>query len=43
MVVRTVRELDIPLALLLSGGYAPTLNETVTAHAMMYKVAKELA
>ncbi|MFU8859982.1 MAG: hypothetical protein ACNA8K_06130 [Cyclonatronaceae bacterium] len=42
MVVRTVRELDIPLLLLLSGRYAPTLNETVTAHSIMHKFAKEL-
>jgi acetoin utilization deacetylase AcuC-like enzyme len=42
MVIHAVKENDIPLVLLLSGGYAPTLKETVTAHAMMFRVAREL-
>ncbi|GAB5408752.1 MAG: histone deacetylase [Balneolaceae bacterium] len=41
IVIKTITRKDIPLALLLSGGYAPTLNETVTAHAQMFEVAKE--
>lgn len=43
IVIQKVVEEDIPLVLLLSGGYAPTLVETVRAHAHMYKVAGELA
>jgi acetoin utilization deacetylase AcuC-like enzyme len=42
MVIRTVCEKDKPLVLLLSGGYAPTLKQTVEAHALMYKAAKEI-
>ena len=42
IVIRKVIGQDVPLVLLLSGGYAPTLKETVLAHALMYKVAKEL-
>lgn len=41
-VIEKVTGLDIPLVLLLSGGYAPTLEETVIAHAQMYEVAREL-
>ncbi|MDR8392346.1 histone deacetylase [Aliifodinibius sp. S!AR15-10] len=41
MVIETVIEHDKPLVLTLSGGYAPTLRETVEAHALMYSVAKE--
>lgn len=33
---------SIPLTLLLSGGYAPTLKQTVRAHALMYEAALEL-
>ncbi|MFY0683555.1 MAG: histone deacetylase [Balneola sp.] len=33
---------EIPLVLLLSGGYAPTLEETVIAHSQMFEVASEL-
>ncbi|SMO41205.1 histone deacetylase family protein [Fodinibius sediminis] len=39
VVIRTVVEKGIPLVLLLSGGYAPTVKETVLAHAEMYKKA----
>ncbi len=42
-VIQKVMKEDIPLVLLLSGGYAPTLKETVQAHARMYKAALELA
>ena len=40
--IETVTSKSIPLVLLLSGGYAPTLQETVIAHAQMYEVAKEM-
>jgi len=39
IVIDTFTQKSIPLVLLLSGGYAPTLQETVEAHAVMYKVA----
>lgn len=39
MVLRLVSEIDIPLVLLLSGGYAPTVDQTVRAHAIMYEEA----
>jgi len=43
MVIRKVTDEDVPLVLLLSGGYAPTLKETVLAHALMFEAARELA
>lgn len=42
IVIETITQKDIPLTLLLSGGYAPTLNETVIAHAQMFEVAKNM-
>jgi acetoin utilization deacetylase AcuC-like enzyme len=42
LVIETVTRNDIPMALLLSGGYAPTLRQTVEAHSIMYKVAQEI-
>lgn len=42
IVIRKVTAHDIPLVLLLSGGYAPTLKETVLAHALMFETAKKL-
>jgi len=42
IVIEMITQKEIPLVLLLSGGYAPTLEETVIAHAQMYEVAKEL-
>ena len=39
IVIDTVYQKGIPLVLLLSGGYAPTLVETVTAHASMFEYA----
>lgn len=42
IVIETITNKDLPLVLLLSGGYAPTLEETVMAHSQMYKVAKEM-
>ena len=43
IVIEKVTGRGLPLVLLLSGGYAPTLKDTVKAHAQMYTVAKELA
>jgi acetoin utilization deacetylase AcuC-like enzyme len=42
IVIETVTQKAIPLVLLLSGGYAPTLEQTVIAHSKMYKTAREL-
>lgn len=42
IVIETITGRKIPLVLLLSGGYGPTLRDTVVAHAQMYQVAKEL-
>jgi acetoin utilization deacetylase AcuC-like enzyme len=42
IVIQKVIGENVPLVLLLSGGYAPTLKETVLAHALMYKMAKEM-
>lgn len=42
LVIKSVTDHGIPLVLLLSGGYAPTLQQTVQAHALMYKAAKEV-
>lgn len=42
MVIETVAERDKPLVLTLSGGYAPTLRQTVEAHAVMYQTALEI-
>ena len=42
LVIENVFNRDIPLVLLMSGGYAPTLQETVEAHSHMYKIANQL-
>ncbi len=42
VVIRKVLRQDKPLVLLLSGGYAPSLKQTVEAHALMFKAALEL-
>lgn len=42
MVISYVINQDIPLVLLLSGGYAPTVQHTAEAHGIMYRAAKEL-
>ena len=39
LVIKTVADQGYPLVLLLSGGYGPTLKQTVHAHALMYKAA----
>lgn len=41
IVIETVTGKNTPLVLTLSGGYAPTLRETVEAHSLMYDVARE--
>jgi acetoin utilization deacetylase AcuC-like enzyme len=42
IVIEMINQKELPLVLLLSGGYAPTLEQTVIAHAQMFEVAKEL-
>lgn len=42
LVIENVVDRSVPLVLLLSGGYAPTLSETVKAHAVMYEEAAEI-
>lgn len=42
LVHETVAAKNVPLALLLSGGYAPTLQDTVEAHSLVYRAAKEV-
>lgn len=42
IVIEMVTQKEIPLVLLLSGGYAPTLEETVIAHSQMFEIANEL-
>jgi acetoin utilization deacetylase AcuC-like enzyme len=42
LVIENVVNRSVPLVLLLSGGYAPTLRETVEAHAVMYEEAVEI-
>jgi acetoin utilization deacetylase AcuC-like enzyme len=39
MVIHFANEVRIPLVLLLSGGYAPTVSETILAHAQQFEVA----
>ncbi len=41
IVIDTVYQKGVPLVLLLSGGYAPTLAETVKAHASMFEYASQ--
>lgn len=40
-VIHFVKEQHIPLVLLLSGGYAPSLKQTVLAHAQQFEIAKK--
>ena len=42
IVIRYVRQKAVPLVLLLSGGYAPSIRETAEAHAQMFEVARNL-
>lgn len=41
-VLRTYAEKQIPVVVLLSGGYAPTLQETVMAHSVVYQAAHDV-
>lgn len=41
-VIDYVRRRNIPLVLLLAGGYAPTHRETAIAHAQMFEIATEV-
>lgn len=41
-VIEWIRSWNKPMVLLLSGGYAPSLRDTVIAHAQMYEVAAEM-
>lgn len=43
LVIKKVVGRNVPLVLLLSGGYAPTVEKTVLAHARMYKAAQKFA
>ena len=42
MVIETVTQKEVPITLLLSGGYAPTVEQTAEAHAIMYKEALDI-
>lgn len=42
LVISSALERDIPITLLLSGGYAPSVRETAEAHAILYESAKEI-
>lgn len=42
LVIETVTQKEIPMVLLLSGGYAPTIQQTIEAHAIMYDEAKTI-
>jgi acetoin utilization deacetylase AcuC-like enzyme len=42
IVIEMITQKEIPLVLLLSGGYAPTLEQTVIAHAQMFEMDREL-
>lgn len=41
-VIEQTGKKDYPLVLLLSGGYAPTLQETINAHSLLYKSGQDL-
>lgn len=43
IVLETVIKKGKPIVLLLSGGYAPTLSETVEAHAILFSMAKKIS
>lgn len=42
LVIEETGKRDLPLVLLLSGGYAPTLDLTVEAHSLLYKTGQHL-
>lgn len=43
LVISSAYKRGIPVTLLLSGGYAPTVRETAEAHAILYKTAKRIS
>lgn len=43
LVIERITKKNIPAVLLLSGGYAPSLNETVEAHAILFEAAKDIS
>ncbi|CAN5368731.1 histone deacetylase [soil metagenome] len=43
LVISAAYERGIPVTLLLSGGYAPTVRETAEAHAILYKTANQIS
>lgn len=42
LVISSVLQKNIPIALLLSGGYAPSVQETAEAHAILFRTAKQI-
>lgn len=42
LVISSAADRDIPITLLLSGGYAPSVRETAENHAILYESAKEI-
>lgn len=42
LVIEATGKRDFPLVLLLSGGYAPTLEKTIEAHSLLYKTGQHL-
>ncbi len=43
LVIRTAREHGVPVAIVLAGGYAQSVEDTITIHANTARVAKEMA
>lgn len=41
LVIESISKRDLPLVLLLSGGYAPTVQDTVYAHSLLFSTARE--
>lgn len=42
LVIEAAGRKDLPIVLLLSGGYAPTIDQTVEAHSLLYKTGQNL-
>lgn len=42
LVISSAADRDIPISLLLSGGYSPSVQETAENHAILYESAKEI-
>lgn len=43
LVIESAISREIPITILLSGGYAPSVQETAEAHAILYKTAMEIS